>query len=291
MKTRRTHDRALTRDRRRGSVLVEFAFIALAFYLLLAGTLELGRMITMSQAIQNAARIGARELALIPLPPTATFDQALADPRVRATIFDEHLLAVDVTGGMPNTDAWPIVNRMLLPVMIYDIVGTGTNERRILHFPGAILQDGTGQLTVGVPNVVSRDANGVETIRWLRVLEEVKSNPNDANSGPFSLTSTGPERGLVALRINCPYQASTMTAFRIEGGASSMNPVLANDGAVSQLNAAPGTALNGGPTEGAYAGGFGLGRFYAMGGNGQNGVRPFRRLITAQSLFRREVYQ
>ncbi len=290
-----------TRRHAAGSVLVEFAFIALAFYLLFAGTIELGRMITMSQAVQNAARVGARELALVPLPPTATFQEALDNPLVKARIYDPLLLAVDVSGGDPNTDAWPIINRMLLPVMNRSRVGTAT----FLHFPGAILQVPGGGFTVGVPKVIARGADGTETIRWLPVLEEVRANPGDPNSGPFSLASTGPERGLVALRINCPYQATTLTAYKVEGGAPSMTPIQANDGAVTAVNAAPdgatpvsitpnpsgepglpSTNLNDG---GFNTGPYGLGNLYAMGLNGQP-VRPFRRLIATQSIFRREVF-
>ncbi|MBL8858361.1 MAG: pilus assembly protein [Planctomycetes bacterium] len=286
-----------------GSVLVEFAFIAFAFYLLFAGTIELGRMITVSQAIQNAARVGARELALVPLPPTMTFEEAIyptVEPltpdqqKVRDRIFDPFKLAVDVSAGEPNVDAWPIINRMLYPVMIRSRVGT----QDFLHFPGAILQVPGNRYTVGVPKVVSRDPTGVETIRWLRVVEEVRSNPSDLNSGPFSLASSGPERGLVALRINCPYQATTMTAFRVEGGGPSMTPIEAHDGAVTAVNAAPenGSAVAITPPPSGEAGNnstgwfnsgpYGLGSMEAMGKQ----VRPFRRLISSQSLFRREVF-
>ena len=59
---------------RRGAVLVEFAFVALGFYVLLMGTVEIGRMILSSQLLNNAARVGARELAMMPLPATMTFE-------------------------------------------------------------------------------------------------------------------------------------------------------------------------------------------------------------------------
>jgi len=228
-----------------------------------------------------------------------TFQEALNTNVVRRTIYDPYLLAWDVSvGGMPSTDvtdAWPVINRMLLPVMIRERIGSAD----ILHFPGAVLRDASGQLTVAVPNVIGRDGQGVETIRWLPVLEEVVPNPNDPSSGPipgpFSLASTGPERGLVALRINCPYQASTMTAYRVVGGGPSMLPVQADDSSVTQVNAAPGTLL-GGPGDpedlgpgAAYSGRFGLGKMYALGA-ANGGVRPFRRLISQQSMFRREVF-
>lgn len=291
MKPQSKHTSPARRRGRRGSVMIEFAFIALAFYLLFAGTLELGRMITTDQIIQNAARVGARELALVPLPATMTFQEAMARPEVVANIYDPSKLAVDASGGMPDTSGWPIINKMLYPVMVVDQIGTAS----ILHFPGAVLTNG-GSYTVGVPHVVSRDAQGHETIRWLPVVEEIRANPADANSGPFSLVSTGPQKGLVALRINCPYQASTMTAFRQEtdpGSGEVVNsPVLANDSSVQVLNPgeAPGQVVQGTPVSGVFAGQYGLGKFYAMGAAGAEGVRPFRRLISAQAIFRREVY-
>lgn len=276
-----------------GSVLVEFAFISLAFYLLFAGTLELGRMIIVSQAIQNAARVGARELALVALPPTATFQEALDHPDVIARIYNPRLLAIDigVSQADPNTNSWPIINRMLAPVMIHSRVA-GSN---FLHFPGAVLRLPDGSFTVGVPKVISTDSGGATTVRWLPVLEEVRAEPDVPESGPFSLASTGPERGLVALRINCPYQATTLTAYRTVGtGPNALNePVLA--GPVDAVNAAPegGSPIDiqpasGNPLDGGFnVGTYGLGEMYVGGGPA---VRPFRRLISTQSIFRREVF-
>ena len=56
--------------RRRGSVLVEFALIALVLYLILAATLEFGRALFGAQVLQQAADIAAREISRTPLPPT-----------------------------------------------------------------------------------------------------------------------------------------------------------------------------------------------------------------------------
>ena len=146
-------------------------------------------------------------------------------------------------------------------------------------------------------NAMADDDDGTEWIKWLPVVEEVRSNPADPSSGPFSLVSTGPQRGLVALRINCPYQASTMTAFRQEpapGSGELVNvPVLAHDAVHTDPSSAPAPGqllATGTPKIGVFAGQYGLGKFYAMGAEGAQGVRPFRRLISAQSMFRREVY-
>ena len=47
---------------RRGSVLVEFALIALILYLILAATIEFGRALMAAQLLQQAADIAAREV-------------------------------------------------------------------------------------------------------------------------------------------------------------------------------------------------------------------------------------
>lgn len=273
---------------RRGSILVEFALVSLAFYLILAGTLEVGRMITSAQIVQNAARTMARELALLPLPATMTFEEALDCPTVEQRIFDRRLLAVPI-GPMTHEDetrTWPTVNRLLLPLMVV----TNVNGTAYLQYPGALVQSFTlGAPTVKVPKVISRGADGVEEIRWVDVIEEIGTGNLDPAYGPFSMASLGPELGLVALRVNCPYQAASMSAFQ-PVDVTEPNPVneaiLANDGGVTQLNAPGGTLMNTGSGGGIYAGQYGLGKFYAL----NKEVRPFRRLISGQAVFRREVF-
>ncbi len=275
---------------RRGSILVEFALVSLAFYLILAGTLEVGRMITTAQILQNAARTMARELALMPLPATMTFDEALDCSAVRARIYDPRLLAYRLPPPQGQTldqatSAWPIVNRTLLPLMIVSDVGGTT----YLHYPGALVNSfDEGAPIVRVPNVTSRGANGVEMIVWRDVIEEVHTTGSDPNLYPFSMASGGPERGLVALRVNCPYQAATMTAFQpvdIEDPNPVNDPILANDGGVSAPSAG-GDLMGSSSGTGTYAGQYGLGKFYAL----NKEVRPFRRLISGQAIFRREVF-
>ena len=194
------------------------------------------------------------------------------------------LLAV-VTGGSPvDTSNWPVVNRILLPLMVQSEIGGTT----YLHYPGAVVSNG-GALTVKVPHVVSRGADGVETIRWVDVLEEVRADPATPATGPFSLASTGPERGLVALKVNCPYQAATMSAFQPvdpDEPYPVAEPILANDAGVTELNSPGGTLVGGGSEGGIYSGSYGLGAFYAL----NKKVRPFRRLISGQGVFRREVF-
>jgi hypothetical protein len=301
----------------RGAVLVEFALIVIAFYLLFAGTFEIGRMVFSAQILQNAARVGARELALIPLPATYTFDKALGvEPayaslsedsqeylnvtNVRTQVYDPGLLAHDITAIADNDVAlqnelasWPPLNKMLIPLMIRSEIGGAT----ILHYPGAIVQaptidpDGDGR-TVMIPIITSRGVDGVETVEWRHVVEEMRAVPSDSLSGPFSMVPASPsqtQQGLVALRINYPFQAATMTAFQppVGGGPIVNNPVIANDDGVTAAPLPTGMSYAAGPEEGPYGGQYGLGKQYALAKE----VRPFRRLLSAQSIFRREVFK
>jgi hypothetical protein len=286
------------RSSRSGAALVEFAFIALAFYLLLAGTIEVGRMVFAMQTLQNAARVGARELAQAELPATYTFEQALADPQVRETIFDPGLLVLDVSAMddvefQHTIDGWPAINRMLIPLMLREKIDIGAGEKDYFHFPGAILQvTNPGPFDppyiVVIPRVKSRDAEGHETIDFVPVVEEVRPSTDPAEA-PFSMVSTGREKGLVCLRVNYPFQAATLSAYRVESGPSGPinTPIQADDSAVTLAAAPPGTpAVTGSGGATTYSGPYGLGVQYALGEQ----VRPFRRLLSAQSMFRREVF-
>jgi hypothetical protein len=64
-------------------------------------------------------------------------------------------------------------------------------------------------------------------------------------------------------------------------------PLIADDASVESTNAPPGNPI-GGTAIGPYAGPYGLGAQYALAGGT---VRPFRRLVSAQAVFRREVFQ
>ncbi len=284
----------------RGALLVEFALVALALYLLFAAILELGRLTLMAGISQDAARVAARELALVPLAPTATFEQALADPLVRATVYSTDGLVIDLDALPPDEPleefvaTLPPVNRALRPLMIYDRVDVGGVQRNLLRFPGALLTDPASPsgLTVGIPRVVERAADGTETIRWVPVLEEVRVDAEDPASGPFSTAA----EGLVALRLNVPYQAAAFSGYA-DGQVGAIapaslesnlgSPIVANDAGVVVVNpgAAPG-APAGASAFPTYAGPYGLGVSLALGQE----LRPFRRLVTAQALFRREVF-
>lgn len=269
--------------RRRGNALVEFAVIAFAFYLLLAGTVELGRMIFASQVLQAAARVGARELAVTPLPGTATFAQALAHPDVRARVYDPGKLALPVDGLSDAEvrdliDGLPIVNRALAPLYQHDYDTPGYPD--LLRYPGAVFETPDG-LRVMIPRVVDRTAEGHESIEWVDVVEEAVPDESDPSLSPFSLVSLGPQRGLVALRIHYPFQAAMLSAFREGNGL-----ILADDASVTEVEPSGHGAPETRSGTNAYAGTYGLGAQEALGQR----VRPFRRLLTNQSFFRREVF-
>ena len=321
--------------RERGAALVEFALVSIVLYLLLAGAIEFGRMMFDANALQDVARTAARELSVAPIRATATFDYALTcDPsgdtnclvNLKARVFDPACLVIDVTDPAYALDpqgyiaALPVVNRALLPLMISE-----PSRPNLMRYAGALLTDDSGNacsavgpngqadatgLTVGIPLVNERNTNGAETITWVPVVEEIRAaaDADCPERGPFSLVYQPtaddcgalsadplPDRGLAAVRINYPYQAATLSAFR-PAPASDVDPlppnignfITADDGGVQQNNEAPGAPVDDGTTAGTYNGPFGLGRQYALAGQV---VRPFRKLLSAQAIFRREVVE
>ena len=230
---------------RKGAALIEFALIALTVYLLLAGGIELGRMIFVSQTLQDAARIAARELAVTPLPADDKFEDALNDGgAVQPNIWNEAMLVLDISNCTSADDLQanidilplPLVNRALRPLLISETadLGDGNGPRRLLRYPGALFNvTGAAQTTYPnscvvvrsdlipmIPRVVQRNdvgsSKGVETIDWVRVLSEVRADATDPNSGPFSFsaTSTSPQKGLAAVAINYPFQSTLLSAFQ-----------------------------------------------------------------------------
>lgn len=282
--------------REAGNALIEFALVSLVLYLLVGATVELGRVILAQRVLQDAAQVTARELALVPLPATADFDAALADPFVQANLVDNSNWVIDLDAFADDAaldtfyNGLPLLNRLLRPLMIVDFVTIDGAERRLLRYPGAIVQDGT-DLTVLIPRVTGRDAQGVETIDWLPIVEEVRVDPADPTTGPFAINSLSGQQGLVALRINYPFQSAALSGFR-PNPVSRVEPNLdlrnrADDASVVADALPSGTLLGDDGRPGPYAGSYGLGRQFAFAEE----IRPYRRLLTAQAVFRREVFR
>ena len=300
---------------RHGQSLIEFALVALVVYLLLAAILTFGHALYVAQGLQQAADLAAREIARTPLPADITLDNppdhpegpgALHHPDVQSRIYSEEYLVFDLETLDANQSffqdvvpTWPLLNQQLATLMIVDNSIPGL---RLLRYPGALLTSAstpTG-FTVGIPLVVGRDGAGVETIRWIPVIEEIESPDNP---DPFQISSN--QRGIVALRINYPFQSASMSSFR-PNDLGSFEPTIgspnaADDGQVSELNAdaRPGSLLSipleddQGLYAGTYGGRYGLGAQGALGSQQLTGgrpVRPYRRVISAQAIYRREIF-
>ncbi|MEL6105432.1 MAG: TadE family protein [Planctomycetota bacterium] len=304
---------------RRGQSLLEFALVALVVYFLLAGILTFGHALFVAQGLQTAVDVGAREISRTPLPADGELEALLADGSL-AGIYDDDFLVFDLanlSGGqnffVDIVPTWPTLNQQLATMMIVDrpdLDGDGTADANFLRYPGALLTADPANptptgYTVGIPVVTSRDGSGSETIRWVPVVEEIDTENNDDGAGaspdPFRVSSS--QRGIVALRINYPFQSASMSSFRPSpAGPFEPNLGLANvavDEDVVEENPAErpggltGATLPGG---GTYGGQYGLGAQDAVGGNPLNvtgglPVRPYRRVISAQAIYRREVFE
>lgn len=288
---------------RSGQSLVEFAVVALVLYMLLAAILTFGHALYVAQGLQGAADLAAREISRTPLPAVTTFETVMTDGSLDGVYQDDFLVFdLDTLGGQSFFEdvvpGWPLVNQQLATVMIVDrpdFDGDGTPDANLIRYPGALLSDPSTMTgyTVGIPLVTGRDESGTETIRWVKVVEEIE---NDANLDPFSVAS--PQQGIVALRINYPFQSASMSSFQPNVAGpfepSIGNRNVANDGGVAESSEAdrPGDLIaqplmSGDNYAGTYGGQYGFG---AQGAFGQI-VRPFRRVISAQAIYRREVFQ
>jgi hypothetical protein len=206
--------------------------------------------------------------------------------------------------------------------------GSGTTKN-LLRFPGALVTSSTAPsgFTVLVPVIVSRASTsdprpnsnmqllGSETIVWHAVVEAIPFADNTGNQyDVFSVTSPSanatsaiPAGGLAAVRVNYPFQAATMVSyppppnpnqpFVVQGEPSTfrvLNANTANDTNVSSSD--PNNFLNGGTPvapnaqpgfySGPYGGTYGLGTLGAV----DLQVRPFRKTISCQAIYRREVF-
>jgi hypothetical protein len=306
--TRHIHRRA--RRNRRGQSLVEFAVVAIALYLLLAAILTFGHMLFCAQTVQQTADVAARELAHTPLPADSgyTLEYVLyegnpnSDPAIedfRRRVFDPHYLVIDLDnlGGRTlweYVDELPAVNQQLFPLLVYN----EAEGRRLLHYPGALMEDPDtsdnpadpppGGYLIAVPVERSAAMSPGPPYELLPVIEEIEST---TSPDPFTVTS--PARGLVALRINLPYQSPTMSGFHERedpfAPPTPDDPVLPVEVTDPPSLSLPGY---GAPVDsdreyGPYTGRYGLGKHAAWAGD----VRPFSRVIAAQAIYRREVFQ
>jgi hypothetical protein len=304
---------------RSGQALLEFAFILFIVVFLFGGALSLGYFFYSAQGIQMAADVAAQEIARMPLPPTADLglgdleassDTVIWDPRFQAEIYDERYLVVRRseigarTLGQFAATEMPLLNRLLVGVMIFDPSYDPDGDGGVFRYPGAIVRNvTTGAETVLVP-VMAYDDSGEETIiRWVAPVEEIRvdvSGDGFPDTGPFSVIAPpgappGFAPGTVALRINYPAQAAGLINRSRDAGAvfSGDDLEVTEDGDVGS-NYELIVPHNEGPfdsrgTSRIHAGRYGLGRqaaYYL-----ELGVRPYRRVLTAEAIYRREVFE
>jgi hypothetical protein len=305
------------RRARRGAIFVELAMVILVAYVFFAYVIGYARVFMGAQVVQNAADIAAREISRLPLPANVTFEDLLDNPtdplyaEFREKIYREDKLVINLTGLRDGTfdtleqllDAMeiPIVNRALVPLMFEENVDFGgtTGVAPALRYPGTLAEAPGGGRTVIIPIVSTRSPSGAETIaEWARVIEEVESA---TSPDPFQLSSD--EAGMVQLRVNYPYQSATMFSFQEDPvtGFSVRDPNYANDGAVTNAAAPPIPLVALAPTDGThdpYGGQYGLGALEGLPfttdeifSGSEVAVRPWRRVISAQSFHRREVFE
>jgi hypothetical protein len=324
MRSRSKH----TSDNRRGGVLLEFAIVSFVFYVLFSVVVDMGRAAFMASSANDAARLLARELALAPLKPNLSFEEALNEPLVLGQytpggtgpgIYDKRFLAIDLQSYIPSGmtldeffGTLPIVNRALRPLMFFDTIEVNGAPRQFLRYPGTLVQlanttAGSGTpfiYTVVVPELTYSGSSSA-IVRWLPVVQEIRSaapgtltTPVSELQSPFHVGS--PEGGIAAVRINVPFQATASGGRSLETSdpqelyaTGFQNVVLANQTVNVATNMEQ--AVAGGATlvqtdssqsAGAYAGSFGLGNLQILGSE----VRPWRKVLMAQSIFRREVF-
>jgi hypothetical protein len=237
-------------------------------------------------------------------PGYSTAPAGSAYAQVRAQVFDPQYLMISLSAmpaGMQLADwvkTWPIVNQMLYPLMILDYQGTSSSgqvQNAFLWYPGAVPgTDSNGWPAYRIALVTGRQANGAETIEWVPVIEEVlQDNSSTVGDSYYAFNVQSQYGGLVSLRINYPYQSATLSAYPQQTTwppAPNGQAIAANDSGVTVVN--PGDFT---PSAGAlsnsvyptYGGTYGLGSQDAW----LTQVRPFRRVVSAQAVARREVFQ
>jgi len=296
--------------RQEGAVLVEFALISLLFVVLAGAVFDYGRAFFAAQQLQRAGRVAAREIALLPLPPAgvdlatalvcrrddldAAPCNALAGAPVlpREAVFDEDFLAIpcdQIPGNGcfsdPDLDAFfsglPVVNQLLRPLMFLDrsdACPDPADPPCLLRYPGALVTDGDSATGFSVVIPVVADAG----FACVPVVESV------------GLGFPAAAGGLVTLRVNYPFQGAALLAWDVDADGNASLQDAEDPGACAGLAAGLDPVATRGSVPvstgtidtGPSAGALGLGRQLAFG----RVVRPFRRVLSAEAAFRREVY-
>ena len=316
---------------RRGQALIEMAFLIPLLIVIIGATISFGLFFFQANVLQQAVDVAAMEIARMPFDPTAELGLGdldanaltlLWDPgpdgiRFRKEIYDPKFLVVHDAEWDTDTvfrgnlleyaATWPLLNRLLLPVMVRDVTypvdespGPVDNDpfTVVTRYPGAVvkyrdpfaLQD---EETVLIPIISYDTTTGAESsITWVAPVEEIRPGGGD---GPFSLNATNPAPsfvpGMVALRINYPAQSTTLINRTGDRGqviidADDFSIVDGNTGSNYSLVV---PAESGPANTTIHSGRFGLGRQAALLISA--GVRPYRKVMSVQAIYRREVFK
>ncbi|MBL8827721.1 MAG: pilus assembly protein [Planctomycetaceae bacterium] len=278
-------------------------------------------------------------------------DSVMETELFKEQIFDERHLVIDPDDYTDPKEYWdgpgpyslveaskrlPLLNRLLVSAMVFDPTFNPNGlpyrdpnhpdyhdlVQGVYRYPGAVVtydDNGVPRETVVVPLVQTTYAPVSETVySWVKPVEEIKYE----GTGSFSVVATVPpmapanpsfQPGMVALRINYPFQAAGLVKYVPTGSFSATDPnlpmterITASDGGTESTpgfvslpagkyqlavasDADPFDAMG---TSRVNSGRFGLGRLSAYKPSaGALGVRPYRRVITAQAIYRREVFE
>ena len=291
-----------------GSALVEFAFLLPLLTVIIGATLSFGMFFYQANSLQQAVDVAAQEISRMPFAPTAQLglgdlDAAnttvMYDATFQTQIYNEQYLVIHDSEWDTSTsfngdfqayvDTLPLLNRMLATVMVRDnSYGSG-----VTRYPGAVVTNSiTSEESVLIP-IIGYNAAGTETlVEWVAPVEEIRPG---GGQGPFSVTATNSAAsfvpGMVALRINYPAQSTTLvnrTGSRgqviIEADDSSLT-----DGDTGSNYSLAVAAESGTADTTIHSGRYGLGRQAAL--FVETGIRPYRKVMSVQAIYRREVFQ
>lgn len=298
------------------------AFLIPLLVIIIGATISFGLFFYQANTLQQAVDVAAMEISRMPFPATAELglgDLSAANttvmyaPDFLAQIYDEKYLVIhddewDSTTSFNENfrdfvDQLPLLNRLLVQVMVRDdTFGTG-----VTRYPGAIVTNSqTSEETILIPIIGYDSVTGVETlIEWVAPVEEIRIDHDEnlvtPSVGPFSFVkptgfaSPGVDAtfsaGMIALRINYPAHATTLVN-RV--GNQGQIIVDANDSGIVDGDTGSNYSLivsaETGPADTTiHSGRFGLGRQAALFRSA--GVRPYRKVMSVQAIYRREVFQ
>lgn len=289
------------------------AFLIPLLVIIIGATISFGLFFYQANTLQQAVDVAAMEISRFPFSATAKLglgdlnadhDESLLmdDPSFKQQIYDETQLIISEANWNPTyVDTLPLLNRLLTQVMVLDESG----NQPVYRYPGAIVTNHEGSETVSIP-IVGYASDGTESIlEWVAPVEEIRINhdedPLTPSVGPFSLVkptgfvSPSVEAsftpGLVALRINYPAQSTTLVNRVGNQGQIIVdaNDSVLDDGETGSNYSLVGPAETGVADTHIHSGRYGLGRQAALLRSA--GVRPYRKVLSVQAIYRREVFQ